>query len=1408
MAADAGALPDDLPDDPADRPRRWARGRAPRPSGRRWRLWQALLAALAVLVALLAGAVAYVWNSASAQHALLRHVPGLAIDGARGRLTGGALEIQHLEWHSDSLRVIVDDLSWRDARWGLRPYSGSWGRMALDQPHARRIQVINLPAPKPAKPSPLQPPQDLRLPVDVAFNGLAVDVLQIDQLAPVTALQADLHVGADEGALHRLDRLALDWSGIHVDGRATLGSGRGMPATGVLQLATVAGAATPWNASLRLAGSLVRLNADALLQAADKASANVEATLAPFEAWPLLALKARLDKLDLSALLPALPQTQLTGDATLTDSAAGQPLVMRLALSNGLAGVWDARRLPVRSLDVVLQGRPDNLHSLNFDALNAELGGRQAAGRIRGTGRWADDALTVQARLEKVLPDRIDGRAPAMTLDGSVNLSMRGLASPAPAPAQSGASAAAAPAADGLRGDLKLDIAGRLPRRGAPPVALAGDAEFALPGTGGLRLKVPKLQASAGTARATASADATQDARGSWHLQTQGELVHFDPATWFPATAARQASDLNGNWKADLSLPVRKAAQPLLDALRGDAVIKLTDSRLVGVPLQGQGTLKAAADALHLDALLEAAQNRLQLKGSTNARTQQWKVDLQAPALAALAPLGKLVPGSAEWLPTSGSVTAQASIDGRWPTLRTEGTLLALGVRSPAVQAERADLRWRLTSNDADAPIALDATITGLRQGERRLDRLKATLEGSLRTHRFQVDATSPLRPPVWADALQGGASAPGGSAFLVRARGTWQPAANGGGAWRGTVEQLQAVARESKAAPWLSASGIDAEIRLDPAGNPERVSLAPGRVAAFGGALSWQQASWQTGGPGGTPVFDFEAALDPLKIAPILSRLQPEFGWSGDLGVGASIKLHSAQGMSADVVVERSGGDLGITLDGVKQVFGLTRLRLALAARNGNWSFEESVAGSNLGTVTGQQTVRASAQAPWPAADAPLQGSLALDLPDLAGASPWLPVGWRLGGQLRGALTLAGSLGAPLYQGSVTGSALALRNIFEGVNLRDGALAIALRGTDARVERFEFKGAGDAGGTLRATGDASFGASPQAQLRIVADQFKALDRIDRRIAISGNADVALRDKTVRVGGGFKIDNGLIDVSRSDAPHNDSDVVVVNRPGEPPLPPPDAIAKVGKTSLAPANPTPRAIVDLRVDLGDALRLRGSGLDTRLGGQLRITTPQGRLAVTGVIQAVDGTYSAYGQNLVIDHGSITFSGEVANPRLDILAVRPDIDIRVGVVVSGQAANPRVRLYSEPGLSDFDTLTWLVLGRAPEGVGRDDTALLQRAALALLAGQRGASDGIVSKLGLDSLSVHGSTNNGVTGTVVSLGKQISKRLYVGYEHALSGTGGTLELIYRIASRITVRARAGADTSIQTIWTWRWD
>jgi len=125
-----------------------------------------------------------------------------------------------------------------------------------------------------------------------------------------------------------------------------------------------------------------------------------------------------------------------------------------------------------------------------------------------------------------------------------------------------------------------------------------------------------------------------------------------------------------------------------------------------------------------------------------------------------------------------------------------------------------------------------------------------------------------------------------------------------------------------------------------------------------------------------------------------------------------------------------------------------------------------------------------------------------------------------------------------------------------------------------------------------------------------------------------------------------------------------------------------------------------------------------------------------------------------------------------------------------------------------MPDNDKLSWLVLGRAPDGLGGSDLALLQAAAAALLAGEGEAPGTQLTRLiGLDTLSVR-QTAGEVRDTVVSVGKQISRRWYIGYERSLSSTAGNWQLIYRIAQRFTLRLQTGLDNSADLIWTWRWD
>ena len=350
------------------------------------------------------------------------------------------------------------------------------------------------------------------------------------------------------------------------------------------------------------------------------------------------------------------------------------------------------------------------------------------------------------------------------------------------------------------------------------------------------------------------------------------------------------------------------------------------------------------------------------------------------------------------------------------------------------------------------------------------------------------------------------------------------------------------------------------------------------------------------------------------------------------------------------------------------------------------------------------------------------------------------------------------------------------------------------LEGDTARIETLRLR-AGQ--GTLSAEGQASFGATPQLQLVARAERLRVLGRVDRQLVLSGQARLAASATQLRLDGRIVADSGLFDLSRRDAPTLDEDVVVDR--GEAPV---TAAAERREPSAAMRN----AQVALQVDLGEQLRLRGRGLDTRLAGTLRITAPQGRFAVNGEVRAVDGSYAAYGQKLTIERGVVAFSGPIEGARLDILALRPNLDVRVGVAITGSALDPRVRLASEPEMPESDKLSWLVLGRGPDGLGRTDTALLQRAALALLSGEgESPTDAVLRRIGLDEFSVR-QTDGDVRETVVTVGKQLGRRWYVGYERGINATVGTWELVYRVGQQFTLRARSGEDNSLDVVRTWR--
>ena len=1387
----------------------------PVPGGPLRALWQLFVPVLAMLVlaatltAALAGLALWLLRSEQGTAWLLARVPGLELRGSEGALLSDRFAVQRLvvRWDGGQQWVAIDDFVGSGLQWRWHPARGKWLGLTAARLQARRVEVNT----GPAGPRPIVMPNTLDMPLRIEAAEAAVAELQIDALPALHQVQAQqLQLWAGPGRGYEAQQLAGDWERARIEGSVSFGA---LPpyALALQAKARSIGEGAPWSAQLRAQGPLARFEVDLQLQgeAATRGAAaprlEVQAAITPLQAWPLARLRLLTQALDLQALARGVPRSALGGRIDIDSSSREGPLAAEVEIENARPGRWDQGQLPLSRLRARLRSPGQESGRLLIEHFELALAdGAQPAGQWQGSGHWSGEQLQIDSRLEALQPQRLDARAAAMQLSGPLAFTLHGLPAPQPsAPTASGRDRRALAVA------LRSALQGRI--EGSPlPVELEIDAQAAA-----RRLQVRTLRARAGSAQATLQLDAARGDKGAWSLRTQGELADFDPLPWWPgpeASAWRQGRHrLSGRWGLDLTLPAtslelaRTAPLALAQQVAGSGSLSLEHSQLAGVPLALHlelGQQPGAAAPARLQAELELGGNRLRVQGRGNPLGQgqddHLQFELQADQLATLAPLARLVPEGAAWAPQRGSADASLRVDGRWPALRSQGQVRLGALQAGTLAARSASAQWRFDTGSED-PLLLTLDAADLAQGQARLARLQAELRGTWRQHRLELAAALPLGP---APALQTALGLVPGAGSLLRASadGQWSGDGRGGGQWAARNAQLallpwsgQALEPEPGARAWAQTRDLRLALRLDGSAGLQELQAGAGRLQlADATALRWDEVHVDLSGA--RAAFALRAEVEPFPLAPLLARWQPTLGWQGDLRLAARVDLRVAETVDAEIAFERRDGDLRLSDENASAPFGLSELRLLANAHGGRWELAGAFAGRTLGEASARLNLHTRPEQRWPDADTAIDGLVQAHVANIGIWGNWLPPGWRLSGQMHTVASVGGRIGAPDYSGEVRADSVAVRNLLLGVDVAQGQALLRLRGPAAEIERFTLRG-GE--GTAQVGGRIDLSGREASRLTLAAERFRVLGRIDRQLVASGQLTLDLAAGKPSLAGRVRVDEGLFDLSRSDAPTLDDDVVLRR----------DAKPDARVQAAAPTEPRRELKVAVELDLGDKLRVHGRGLDTTLEGRLLVGSKAGRLTLEGTVNAEGGHYAAYGQKLDIARGLLRFSGDVENPVLDVLALRPNLDVDVGVAITGTPSAPRVRLYADGDMSESDKLSWLVLGRASEGLGRADTALLQRAAVALLAGEGEApTDTLLRNLGLDSLSVHQTDSGNVRETVVSLGKQLSRRWYVGYERGVNATAGTWQLIYRIAQRFTLRAQSGAENSLDVIWVWR--
>ena len=597
-----------------------------------------------------------------------------------------------------------------------------------------------------------------------------------------------------------------------------------------------------------------------------------------------------------------------------------------------------------------------------------------------------------------------------------------------------------------------------------------------------------------------------------------------------------------------------------------------------------------------------------------------------------------------------------------------------------------------------------------------------------------------------------------------ARLRGGWSPKAG----WIGELYALRNAGRYplqlSHPAPLAVA--------------PERIELGRLQAKLGEGRLLVKQIAWSPGRLSSSGEFSGLPAQWLILAGGFADRVRASALLDGHWNLEAEPRLQGS------LALQRSSGDVALIENGD---IALALEAATLEARFNQGAMKATVRlASRYGTADVQASVEGFSR------DAPIALTARLRFAELRTLlQPYLD-GARVDGRLAAELKGSGTLGHLSLTGSVQGDALALQIPPYGVYLKDGELRAVLEGDRLRVTRFIVRG-GE--GELTASGALPLRISEgEANLQWAAKGFQLLERPDLRLTVSGAGAAALAQGKVSLTGALRADRGYVELEQQRLPQLGDDVVIEGRT-------PKAARERARLPVA---------LDVQLDLGEQLQVRGYGLEGKLAGRLQVeTTKNGELRAYGRIHAVNATFLAYGQRLEVDPGVAIFDGPLDNPSLQLTAWRRNQQVEAGVQVSGTARAPRVQLVSQPPVPEGERLAWLVLGRAPGEATKADLGLLQAAAGALLArgDQMPFDRRIAQAFGLDEISLRGSGEVG--DRVVAVGKRLSDRLYVSYEQGLGVVASALvKLDLALTQRLSVRAETGTSSGVGLFYRFSWD
>jgi translocation and assembly module TamB len=659
---------------------------------------------------------------------------------------------------------------------------------------------------------------------------------------------------------------------------------------------------------------------------------------------------------------------------------------------------------------------------------------------------------------------------------------------------------------------------------------------------------------------------------------------------------------------------------------------------------------------------------------------------------------------------------------------------------------------WNVASINAAGNIDLSDRLASLLNvdaqdvgfGERRLKAVTLKVEGKATGHTVKFSADLLPKNAV--------------STVTMNLQGSYD-----NNTWRGQIEPI-ALADDVGRAPTAVAKSATASYSKDEIRIDELCALWIDYKACAGGGWT-KQGGWR-----------IDAQSDSLPLSAFNGTFPEGSHYQGQWQVSAHLIGTGSNPWTGTATVQVNDASLTYQpIAGAEETVRLGTGRVDASAETGR--FVSTLKIVTPGTTNIDMSARIDRTPALDFLQAPFNGELRAHTADANLLPLFLTDLDHSAGELDVALTASGSLSDPRFQGQIDLQKGELDLYRYNLSMRD-------LGSTAKINdnKLAFDGRARLGkGSLAMNGNFEWRKSDSiGTLHLEGENLLVADLPEYRIVASPNVDFKIDGKRVDVRGEVVIPSAHIEpTDLRGAVQASNDVRLVgDRPDE-------------DTRGFDVHS------EVRVRMGDDVRLVTYGLQGKLGGAVTVITGDETAIGRGELNVSDGKYEAYGQKLEIEHGRLLFDASpIDNPGLDIQAEREIEEWTVGVNVRGTLRAPRVYMFSEPALPQSQIVSMLLTGKPIADLSTRDTTAVGAAQndLRLQGGSVLASQ-IGRRLGLEEVGVE---STGLNDTSLVLGKFLSPRLFVSYGISLTESINTLKMRYTLSKKWRVKAEAGQNQS----------